>query len=342
MDSITQGVLGAAAAQSIMQRRLPRGAGWIGAIGGMAADLDVLIRSSADPTVSWVFHRNFTHSLVFIPIGGLIAAIPFLLMKQYKGYKWQVILASIIGYATHAPLDMFTSFGTQLYWPFSNHRVALDWIAIVDPVYTIPLAIGVYLTSRSKNPRPVRIAFLLTTLYLFFGGFQHARAARIQTELASMRGAQVEHSRVLPMPGWLILWRSIYKADGKLYIDGVRTPWVGPPRVLVGGSAEYVSAVTLPSPALENPETLRRFKILDWFSDGLTAQVNHDPRVIGDMRFTAMADSLVPLWGLQLIDPAGDAAAWRPSGNLRNIREILSSLLFDDPRYLPLSAPTKR
>src|SRR5262245_54624375 len=126
MDSITQGVLGAAVAQSIMSRRLPRGAGLIGAIGGMAADLDILIRSSNDPTLAWLFHRHFTHSLFFIPIGGLIAAIPFLLMDRFKGFKREVVMASMIGYATHAPLDIFTSYGTQLFWPFSNYRVALD------------------------------------------------------------------------------------------------------------------------------------------------------------------------------------------------------------------------
>jgi inner membrane protein len=342
MDSITQGVLGAAAAQSIMQRRLPRGAGWIGAIGGMAADLDVFIRSSVDPTVSWVFHRNFTHSLIFIPLGGLLAAIPFLLMKRYKGYHWQVILASIIGYATHAPLDMLTSYGTQMFWPFSNHRVAFDWIAIVDPVYTIPLAIGVYLTARSKNPRPVRIAFLLTTLYLCFGGWQHARAARIQHQLAEIRGVQVEHSRVMPMPGWLVYWRSVYKADGKLYIDGVRTPWFGTPRVLTGGVAQYMSAGALPPPAAGNPETQRRVRILDWFADGLTAEVHDDRNIIGDMRFTVTAESLTPLWGLQLDAPAGDATAWRPQGDVRDIRILLRGLIFDDPRYLPLITPTNR
>src|SRR5262245_16609157 len=128
MDSITQGVLGAAAAQAVLKKRLPQGAGLVGAIGGMAADLDILIRSSSDPTVSWLYHRHFTHSLIFIPIGGLIAALPFLFLKQYKDDKRWVILAAIIGYATHAPLDMFTSFGTQLFWPFSNYRVAFDWI----------------------------------------------------------------------------------------------------------------------------------------------------------------------------------------------------------------------
>src|SRR5262249_46831021 len=212
MDSITQGVLGAAVAQSVMSRRLTRGAGLVGAIGGMAADLDIFIRSSNDPTVAWLFHRQFTHSLIFMPVGGFIAAIPFLLMKRFKDFRRDVILASIIGYATHAPLDMFTNYGTQLFWPFTNDRVALDWIGIVDPVYTITLWIGVILTARTKKTRYVRIALLITTLYIGFGGWQHHRAVNVQKQLTIMRGAQVEHSRVMPAPGWLLLWRSVYIA----------------------------------------------------------------------------------------------------------------------------------
>src|SRR5262245_40166851 len=139
MDTITHGFLGAAASQALLKRRLPRGAGLVGAIGGMLPDLDIFIRSSSDPTVGWFFHRNFTHSLIFIPLGGLIAALPFLCFQRFRNQKREVILAAIIGYATHALLDAFTSYGTQLFWPFSNYRVAWDWIGIVDPIYSLIL-----------------------------------------------------------------------------------------------------------------------------------------------------------------------------------------------------------
>jgi inner membrane protein len=338
MDSITQGILGAAAAQSIMLRRLPHSAGLIGAIGGMAADLDVFIRSSTDPTVAWVFHRHFTHSLFFIPIGGLVAALPFLLMKRFEGYKREVILASLIGYATHAPLDMFTNYGTQLFWPFSNFRVALDWIGIVDPVYTIPLWIGVILTAKMKNPKFVRTALLLTTLYIGFGGWQHHRAVNIQKELAKLRAAKIEHSRVMPAPGWLILWRSVYVADGRLYTDGIRIPWAGQARVLEGNSSDATTIDDLPDSAKKNNEAQRRFNVLYWFADRLIAPIDGSRYTHGDMRITSEVESLTPLWGLQFDPVTGEATVWRTSATIsRNLPALLKSLVFDDPRYKTIS-----
>jgi inner membrane protein len=339
MDSITQGVLGAAAAQAVMKRRLPQ-AGLIGAIGGMAADLDVFIRSSSDPTVSWIFHRHFTHSLFFIPIGGLIAAIPFLLIARFRQQRREVILASIIGYATHAPLDMFTNYGTQLFWPLTDLRVALDWIAIIDPVYTLPLLIGVIWTARTRNPRFVRVALLPTTLYIIcFGAWQHHRAAAAQRQLAALRGHRVEHARVMPAPGWLLLWRSTYIADGRLYADGIRTPWLGATQVLEGDSADAITLEDLPAAAKADAETRRRFEVLNWFAGGMIAPIDGDPNAIGDMRITPTVEGLTPLWGLQFDPQSGEATAWRPSGLPgRDYQKLLRSLIFNDDRYKPISA----
>src|SRR5215475_4084577 len=257
MDTITHGVLGAAVAQSALSSRLPRGAGLIGAVGGMAADLDIFIYSHNDPTVSWTFHRNFTHSLIFIPLGGLIVAAPFLLMKRFKDHKREVALAAIIGYATHGLLDAFTSYGTQMLWPFTNLRVAWDWIPIVDPLYTIPLWIGVIWTARTGNPKPVRAALLLSSAYILFGGWQHHRALEMQKDLAAMRGHKIEYSRVMPAPGWQIFWRSLYVSDGRIYVDGVETPWFGSALALVGGNATSTTVNYLPARARTNAESPR-------------------------------------------------------------------------------------
>src|SRR5262249_46122287 len=274
MDTITHGALGAAAAQSALSRRLPRGAGLVGAVGGMAADLDIFIYSFNDPTVSWTFHRHFTHSLIFIPLGGLIVALPFLLMKRFKDHKREVVLAAIIGYATHGLLDAFTSYGTQLLWPFTNLRVAWDWIGIVDPVYTIPLWIGVIWTARTRDPKAVRVALLLTSLYICFGGWQHHRAVEMQKQLAAMRGHEIEHSRVMPEPGWLVFWRSVFISNGRLYADGIETRWFNSTLALEGGSADVATVDDLPASAQSNAGARRRFAVLNWFADGLIAPIS--------------------------------------------------------------------
>ena len=75
MDPLSQAVVGAVAA-GIGTRKVENLRPWmaIGALSAMSADLDILIQSTSDPLLSLTFHRHFTHSLIFIPIGALICS----------------------------------------------------------------------------------------------------------------------------------------------------------------------------------------------------------------------------------------------------------------------------
>ena len=72
MDPLTQGALGAALPQATRSKLHVGIAGGLGFLAGMTADLDVLIRSEADPLLFLEYHRQFTHALIFIPVGGLL------------------------------------------------------------------------------------------------------------------------------------------------------------------------------------------------------------------------------------------------------------------------------
>ena len=179
MDPLTQATLGAAAAQAAARPKRFLAATLAGAAGGFLPDSDVLIRSSTDPLLSLEYHRHFTHSLAFIPIGGAITA--FLCAKLSRGrvgFK-EIYLPATIGWATHGLLDSCTSYGTYLYWPFSNERVAWHVISIVDPVFTFPLLFGVIWAMRKRAARIAR-AFLVTALaYIGFSAFQLHRAESV-------------------------------------------------------------------------------------------------------------------------------------------------------------------
>ncbi len=75
MDIVTQGLLGATLAQSAASQQKLRVATVVGFASGLLADADTLIRSANDPLLNIEFHRHFTHSLIFIPVGGLLAAL---------------------------------------------------------------------------------------------------------------------------------------------------------------------------------------------------------------------------------------------------------------------------
>ena len=190
MDPLTQGALGASLPQSCVDRRHAASAGLMGFLAGMAADLDVLIRSSSDPLLFLEYHRQFTHSLVFIPVGGLLCA---LLLHSFYGRRRglafrQSWLFCTLGYATHALLDACTTYGTMLLWPFSDQRFAWNTISIIDPLFTLPLLAGVLLTARRKRRVFVRVALVWACVYMTLGLWQRNVATDMGYDLAHSRG----------------------------------------------------------------------------------------------------------------------------------------------------------
>ncbi|MBF0444509.1 MAG: metal-dependent hydrolase, partial [Magnetococcales bacterium] len=56
MDIVTQGIIGALAAQAIADEKNSRRATWIGFFAGLPADADILISSQTDPLLTLDFH----------------------------------------------------------------------------------------------------------------------------------------------------------------------------------------------------------------------------------------------------------------------------------------------
>ena len=145
---------------------------WLGALAGLAPDLDVLIRSNADPLLFLEYHRQFSHALVFVPFGALLVAWPLYFFAR-KSLSWrQTYLACLAGYATHGLLDACTSYGTQLFWPFSDARVAWNNSSIVDPLFTLPvLALVIAAATLGKRLLGI-LAMAWALFYLGFGWVQ--------------------------------------------------------------------------------------------------------------------------------------------------------------------------
>ncbi|HCX26268.1 MAG TPA: metal-dependent hydrolase, partial [Cellvibrionales bacterium] len=191
MDPVTQGVLGASLSQSFSRNKKQTAiAGLFGLLSGLAPDLDVFIRSSSDPLLFLEYHRHFTHSLAFIPFGGLLCGtVMYLLLGKRWGVSFLLTcLYCTLGYATHAVLDACTSYGTQLFWPFSNIRIAWNSMSIIDPIYTVPIIVGVLLAAIKKQPSIARIVFAWALIYPCIGVFQHNRAIEAGLTLAHARG----------------------------------------------------------------------------------------------------------------------------------------------------------
>jgi inner membrane protein len=339
VDTLTHGLLGAAASQAIFAKQLPRSAGFIGFFAGMVPDLDLFLGSGSDPLASILYHRQFSHSLMFIPLGALLVSLTCIWMKRFTGARLAVYGAAFVGYGLHPLLDACTSYGTLLWWPFSYQRVAWDVIAIVDPIFSVVLLAGVLWAAIGRRPWPARLAVCCAMMYLGFGVWQLQRASAVQEQVAAARGHIMEHRRVMPLPGSLVSWRAVYRVAEHIYVDGVRVPWWGSALVKPGGTTRVATFDNVPRAMAERHETRRVFDIFAWFADGLIAPVDGVVSTIGDMRYGAEASSITPLWGMQFDALQGNGPTrWRPpnSSRTRIVASIWRSLIDYHPGYRPV------
>ena len=186
----------------------------------MAADLDVLIYSNTDPLLFLTYHRQFTHSLVFIPFGGFLVALIVhgvlgVLRRRWHIPFWQTVLLCSLGYATHALLDASTSYGTMLLWPLNETRYSWSIISIIDPLFTLPLVLSVGAAAVRDDPRFARIGLAWALLYLGAGWFQHQGARAMAEHLASTRGHAPHRFEIKPSFGNILVWKSIYETEHK-------------------------------------------------------------------------------------------------------------------------------
>lgn len=327
-------MFGAAAAHGIMHNKLGRGAILFGGAGGLLPDVDVFWGFLADPALPWEHHRHFTHALAFIPIGGLLAAAPLLLLfKRFRPHAFSAWLAATIGCATHGINDTFTSFGTYLYWPFYNERVSWDVISIIDPLFTVPLIVGVVIAVIVAKAWPTRIAFAISLLYVGLGFMQNQRVLHTQQQLADIRGHDIVRGRAMPSFGNIVIWRSVYEdADGMLHADAVRPGLLGPTLVRTGKSVRRVTRHDLPLDGVTGERIAEVFAGFDAFTDGYVGYVDGDEHALGDMRYSIDTDGFQPMWGLRLTPTNGtDPVHWtgfaRDNGDTR--RDALSDLWGD-------------
>ena len=334
MDPVSQGAVGAAFAQSAAKKENIILIGFIGFLAGLAPDLDVLIRSEDDPILFLEYHRQFSHSLFFIPIGSFFVALFIFPFVRGLMSLRMVYIASFLGYATHGLLDACTSYGTQLFWPFSDQRVTWNNISIVDPIFTIPIVIllAIAITKRKRIFSFIAIGWI--TFYLSLGFIQYERTLSAAMDLANSRGHNAERMTLKPSFGNLILWKSIYQHEETYYVDAIRT--VHSSTWCLGESIEMFDyQYHLPSLDKDSQQAkdIERFR---WFSQDYLGYDDKNS-LVTDIRYSMIPNQIAPMWGLvidteQSID---DHATWWTSRSLDQsqldlFKEMLSGKKCED------------
>lgn len=224
MDSITQATLGAAIGQAMLGKKIGGKAAILGAIIATIPDLDVVLLPFFDDLQRISIHRGFSHSIVFSVIGAIIIAYmlsKFKLTSQIT--YWRLTLFTWLALFTHMLLDAFTTYGTQLFLPFSDYRVSFDSINIVDPFYTVPLLVGVLITvyiqeKHERHSQANRIGIIISSLYLLFTlGHKHYISVAVKSELARQH-IDFTSLRTIPVGVGNANWYGVAKDKDALFL----------------------------------------------------------------------------------------------------------------------------
>jgi inner membrane protein len=191
MDSITQMLFGGTVAQAGFRRKLGRRALVVGAIVASVPDFDAAAAWVGGRFGEWEHHRGLTHSLFFGPVAG-----PPIGWAIWRFEAWQSGLArdrerlsawiwlAVLALLTHPLIDLFTSYGTQLLWPLTTTRFAIDSMPIIEPIYSLALVVALVIGARSTT-RPstahsaAGVALLFILVYSFAGWAINEKVVRI-------------------------------------------------------------------------------------------------------------------------------------------------------------------
>ena len=288
MDSLTQLVLGAAVGEATLGRKVGYRAAVWGAMCGTLPDLDVFIplgSAVADVT----YHRSFSHSLFVLPL--LTPLLVWLILKIHpqtaplrRNWAWLVLLV----FLTHVALDTFTVYGTQIFWPLNIPPVGLGSIFVIDPFYTLPLAIGLLValivgSSSRMAFRANTVGLGLSSLYLAWSVFTQFHVEQIVLKDLESKRISYERLLVTPTPFNTLLWNIVAVDDGHYY-TGVYTllDEQGPLDIKT-----YSRNMVLLTP-IESHWPVQR---LSWFSKGFyKADVVEARVVVSDLRMGVEPD----------------------------------------------------
>jgi membrane-bound metal-dependent hydrolase YbcI (DUF457 family) len=172
MDTVTHGIVGALISKGYFCERHGRVATFAATLGAMFPDVDVVAEIiSRDPLSIIKYHRGITHSFVAMPF--FAAALAWLTrwFARRRGIKApsQGALTLIFGVAiaSHIVLDGMTSFGTRMWTPISQQRVAWDLLFIIDFIFTalvlLPqVAAWIYRDRAKSRGRAIRMWAVFT------------------------------------------------------------------------------------------------------------------------------------------------------------------------------------
>ena len=223
MDSVTQFVLGAAVAEATLGRQVGRVAALVGGVVATLPDLDVFVPLGG-AVEDFTYHRSASHSLIVLSIAAPpIAWLLHRLARSRGASLGMWTLAVWLTLITHALLDSFTIYGTQLLWPLTDYPFGLGSVFIIDPLVTVALVLGVLgaVVVHRRRPLAGRLngaGLAIASVYLAFGVGAQAQVEEFSRASLSRQGIAYDHLAVLAAPFTSLAWRLVIVSEDAYHV----------------------------------------------------------------------------------------------------------------------------
>ncbi|MDX2079191.1 MAG: metal-dependent hydrolase [Terrimicrobiaceae bacterium] len=329
MDSLTQAVLGAAVAEAGLGRKLGNRALAWGAALGTLPDLDILVYPWLDTVQQLEWHRGISHSVF---LATLAAPLFGWLIHRIHWREVGVVPAAWTVWwvlVTHSLIDVFTVYGTMVFTPFSDARIGTNNLFIIDPLFTLPLIVG--LLAACLLPRSDRRRFswntaglVLASVYVAWSFGAKAIADWRLDAAFRENGVNVQRMISMPTPFNTLLWRGVAEDKNGFWITyhSLLRPDREPDLLFVSKNHELAG----------NRLEARAFERLAWFSNGwFSVETGESGWIVRDWRFAEFPgpDGRARALFSWEVAPDGSAAtparSGVPPGTLRRVWDLLTA-----------------
>jgi membrane-bound metal-dependent hydrolase YbcI (DUF457 family) len=251
MDPITHGITGALIGKGVFSERSGRVAVFAATLGAVFPDVDVVAEAiSRDPLAIIKYHRGITHSFVALPVFAVLLAWFTRAIARRRGMEtpsWPMLAVIYgAGIASHIFLDGTTSFGTRMWAPLSQKRVAWDLMFIVDFVLTSCLLLPQVAAWIYSRPDPQLGRSRAVRMWALFSG-----AAIVVWAVARAAGYPF-HLWIVALASVLLAALFFLPARGGWGFRLRRSSWC---RMGIGVTAVYIGSC-----ALAHQAALRRVR----------------------------------------------------------------------------------
>ena len=238
---------------------------------------------------------------IFVPTLALGALLGYRLWRDYFRRDLRAVQAGYMTWVslffwsifTHPILDCFTNYGTQIWQPFSDQRIAWNTVSIVDPIYTIPFGVFLIVAATLRHESRARYWWNWAGIVwgCFYLGLTVVNKQRVNAHFErSLQAADIQTARYMTNPSILTnaVWYGVAETNDAFYFGLIGLKDCKPGFDTLSRlpkNHQLLAAI---------PPNNRSLKFLRWFSDGYfnVYERHPDTLIVNDLRFGLFGETI--------------------------------------------------